>query len=175
MKDKPTILEGRVWFIADADGKLIDDIDTDMIYHNNWLAVTDIAEMGQYTFGNLPDWEDFPQKAEPGDIIICGGNFGAGSSRQHAVDCFRALGVQLIIAESLGAIYKRNAINSGMPVLSVLGIADIGLKSGDVIRADLAQGTLSFGANDFSGEAWSQVQMDIYKAGDLFEYGRTLV
>ncbi len=175
MTNKPTTIEGRTWLIADERGKLIDDIDTDMIYHNNWLAVTDIAEMGQYTFGNLPGWEDFPEKAEPGDIIICGGNFGAGSSRQHAVDCFRALGVQLIIAESFGAIYKRNAINSGMPILAVPGIADSGIITGDTISADLVKGALEANGNETAGEAWSQVQMDIYKAGDLFEYGRTLV
>lgn len=174
MMNKPTTLEGRVWLIADTNGKLIDNIDTDMIYHNNWLAVTDIAEMGQYTFGNLPGWEDFPQKAESGDIIILGGNFGAGSSRQHAVDCFRALGVQLIIAESFGAIYKRNAINSGMPILAIPDIANSDIKSGDTINADLIKGALETNGAETAGEAWSQVQMDIYKAGDLFEYGRTL-
>ncbi len=174
MTDKPTILEGRVWLIADADGKLIDDIDTDMIYHNNWLAVTDIAEMGQYTFGNLPGWEDFPEKAEPGDIIILGGNFGSGSSRQHAVDCFRTLGVQLIVAESFGAIYKRNAINSGMPILTVPGVANAGIKSGESITVDLVNGTLKAAGGEIAGEVWSQVQMDIYKAGDLFEYGKTI-
>jgi 3-isopropylmalate/(R)-2-methylmalate dehydratase small subunit len=174
MTNKPTIIKGRAWLITDDRGKLIEDIDTDMIYHNNWLAVTDIAEMGQYTFGNLPGWEDFPQKAEPGDIIILGGNFGAGSSRQHAVDCFRALGVQLIIAESFGAIYKRNAINSGMPILAIPDIANSDIKSGDTITVDLVRGVLEANGNETVGEAWSQVQMDIYKAGDLFEYGRTL-
>ncbi|MCP4228795.1 MAG: 3-isopropylmalate dehydratase [bacterium] len=175
MSDKPTILEGRAWLIADGNGKLIADIDTDMIYHNNWLAVTDIAEMGQYTFGNLPGWEDFPQKAEPGDIVICGGNFGAGSSRQHAVDCFRALGVQLIVAESFGAIYKRNAINSGMPILTVPVIANSGIKTCDVVTADLVNGMLKTTSGEIEGEGWSRGQMDVYNAGDLFEYGKILV
>jgi 3-isopropylmalate/(R)-2-methylmalate dehydratase small subunit len=174
MTNKPTSIEGRAWLIADANGELIADIDTDMIYHNNWLAVTDIGEMGQYTFGNLPGWKDFPDKAGPGDIVICGGNFGAGSSRQHAVDCFRALGVQLIIAESFGAIYKRNAINSGMPILTVANIGDSDIKTGDKVIVDLSEGTLKTIGSKIAGEPWSQVQMDIYKAGDLFEYGRTL-
>ena len=57
-----------------------------MIYHNRYLTVTKLAEMGQYTFGNLKGWEDFAQKAKHGDIIVTGKNFGAGSSRQQAVD-----------------------------------------------------------------------------------------
>ena len=57
-----------------------------MIFHNRYLAITDIKEMGQYTFDNLKGYEDFAQKAKPGDIVITGKNFGAGSSRQQAVD-----------------------------------------------------------------------------------------
>ncbi|HIP99497.1 TPA: 3-isopropylmalate dehydratase, partial [Candidatus Bipolaricaulota bacterium] len=83
---KPTVLTGRPWLIADETGRLIDDIDTDQIYHNAHLAVTDPAEMGKYAFGNLAGWEDFPKRVRPGDVLFVGENFGAGSSRQHAVD-----------------------------------------------------------------------------------------
>ncbi|HCT71921.1 MAG TPA: 3-isopropylmalate dehydratase, partial [Bacteroidales bacterium] len=41
--------------------------DTDMIFHNRYLAITDINEMGQYTFDNLKGYEDFAKKAQPGD------------------------------------------------------------------------------------------------------------
>ena len=105
---------GKVWLIAKQDGKAIDNIDTDMIFHNSHLHITAIAEMGPHAFGNLEGWQDFPQKCGKNDIVVAGQNFGAGSSRQQAVDCFAALGVSTIIAESFGAIYKRNAINSGM-------------------------------------------------------------
>lgn len=109
--------EGRVWTITDNFNRLITDIDTDQIFHNAYLHITDINEMGKYTFDNLEGWMDFPSKAQPGDIIIAGSNFGSGSSRQQAVDCFKALDVKLIIAVSFGAIYKRNAINSGFPIM----------------------------------------------------------
>ncbi|MBN1996011.1 3-isopropylmalate dehydratase large subunit, partial [candidate division KSB1 bacterium] len=46
-------IKGRVWVIRR------DNIDTDMIYHNRHLAVTDIKEMGKYTFTNLEGWENF--------------------------------------------------------------------------------------------------------------------
>ncbi len=54
--------------------------------------------MGQYTFDNLKGFEDFAKKALKGDIVITGKNFGCGSSRQQAVDCFVSLGIQAIIA-----------------------------------------------------------------------------
>ena len=45
-------------------------------------------------------------------ILLGRENFGCGSSRQQAVDCFPSLGVQAVIAQSYGAIYERNAINA---------------------------------------------------------------
>jgi len=176
MNDKTTIIEGKIWVITDADGNLYDNVDTDQIYHNQWLAVTEVAEMGKYAFGNLPGWEDFPAKAGPGDIIIVGENFGAGSSRQHAVDCFRALGVRLIIAGSFGAIYKRNAINSGIPILTLPDVSAEGVASGETVKVNLETGKVENVARKvtLSGEPWSVVQTDIYRAGDLFAYGRGL-
>ncbi|WP_367328305.1 aconitase/3-isopropylmalate dehydratase large subunit family protein, partial [Lentimicrobium sp.] len=125
-----TTVEGRVWVIRK------DDIDTDMIFHNRYLAITDINEMGQYTFDNLKGYEDFAKKARPGDIVVTTKNFGAGSSRQQAVDCFKALGVQCIIAESYGAIYERNAINAALPILTYAEgmLEETSMETGDVIR-----------------------------------------
>ena len=54
--------KGRIWFIKGDDGKLIDDIDTDMIFHNAHLAITEVSKMGQHAFGNLKGYEDFPDK-----------------------------------------------------------------------------------------------------------------
>jgi 3-isopropylmalate dehydratase small subunit len=169
---KETVLVGRVHVVRGADGKPIDNIDTDMIFHNAHLAITEIDRMGEHTFGNLEGWESFPQKAGPGDILVVGGNFGAGSSRQQAVDCFRALGVTAIVGESFGAIYLRNAINSAMPILTVAGIMDSGLQDGDVIHIDLEKSTLTAEREGLTlpePKPFSTVQLDIYRAGSLFE------
>ncbi len=130
------VLTGKIWLIMQ------DNIDTDMIYHNRHLAITDLSEMGRYALGNLKGWEDFASKSEPGDIIITGKNFGAGSSRQQAVDCFRALGNQAILAESFGAIYERNAINAGFPVLTYKDLSSLDLKDRDAVVIDLTRGGL---------------------------------
>jgi len=174
---KETKIEGRVWVLTTPGGELYDDIDTDMIFHNRYLHITDIAQMGQYALDNLKGWEDFARRAQPGDILLAGKNFGAGSSRQQAVDCFAALGIGAVVAGSFGAIYKRNAINSGFPIVVLPELPEIytQFKDGDRLEIDLATGRLVLnGQQTFQAEPFSRVQMDIYQAGDLFAYGKTL-
>ncbi|OYT61195.1 3-isopropylmalate dehydratase [Thermoplasmatales archaeon ex4484_30] len=172
---KPLVIKGRTWVIRDKKGKRIDDIDTDMIFHNKYLHITSMEEMGKYAFGNLEGWKDFSEKARKGDILIVGKNFGCGSSRQHAVDCFIALGIQAIVGESFGAIYKRNAINSGLPLLECNGIFESDLKNGEVIEINLETGLIKKNDKEvIKAKPMSKIQMDIYQAGDLFEYGKKL-
>ena len=167
-------LKGRVWVI-EKGGKLMDDIDTDMIYHNQYLHITDKKEMAKYAFSNLEGWKDFYEKAKEGDIIIAGENFGCGSSRQHAVDCFLSIGIKAIIAKSFGAIYKRNAINSGMAVLECPSIDKAGLKNGDVIEVNLLNGEIKKDSHLIAkAKPMSIVQSNIYKAGGLFSYAKSI-
>ena len=163
--EKPTVVEGKVWIIKK------DDIDTDMIFHNRYLTITDIKEMGQYTFDNLKGYEDFAKKAKTGDIVITGKNFGAGSSRQQAVDCFQSIGISCILAESYGAIYERNAINAAMPILTydpaILAEADI--RDGDTIRVNFETGELTNLRNSKSARInkFYDAQLLIYRNGGL--------
>jgi len=86
--EKPLRFKGRARLIIGSDGRLMDDIDTDMIFHNKYLSITDIERMGEHTFETLQGYEGFASSTKPGDIVVAGGNFGCGSSRQQAVDCF---------------------------------------------------------------------------------------
>ena len=155
--------EGKAWVIDR------DNIDTDMIFHNRYLAITDIREMGQYTFDNLKGYEDFARKAGKGDIVIAGKNFGSGSSRQQAVDCFASLGISAIIAGSFGAIYERNAINAAFPILTYKSLEEAGIKSGDTIRVDFQSGEILNLGNGKKGRVnpFNEVQMNIYSRGGL--------
>jgi 3-isopropylmalate dehydratase small subunit len=167
------VYEGRVWLLL-RDGKLIDDIDTDMIFHNRHLAITEISQMGQYALGNLKGYEDFAKKAQKGDIVVVGDNMGAGSSRQQAVDCFRALGCSCVAARSYGAIYKRNAINSGFPIITIKEIDLSAVKTGDQLRIDTESCAITKdGINVGLADPLSTVQKDILKAGNIFEYGKS--
>jgi 3-isopropylmalate/(R)-2-methylmalate dehydratase small subunit len=173
-----THFTGKVWVLTGGDSQLIEDIDTDQIYHNAFLHITELAKMGQYALGNLEGWKDFPKKAQPGDMIIAGRNFGAGSSRQQAVDCFLALRISLIITPSFGAIYFRNAVNSGFPVLKSSDVerlvSESNLETGDRIRVDIQLGEcVNISKNiTFSVLPMSKVQHAIFRAGGLFHYGK---
>jgi 3-isopropylmalate/(R)-2-methylmalate dehydratase small subunit len=165
------VLKGRVWVLTDEHGKFIDNIDTDMIFHNRYLHITDIAQMGQYALDNLAGWEDFAKRAEPSDIVVAGGNFGCGSSRQGAADCFRALGISALVARSYGAIYFRNAVNTGWPVLSCPEMMPDLLSSGDIVEIDLQAGRWRNSSQDTELPGLnpvSEVQREIMAAGGLF-------
>jgi len=163
--NKPVEVEGRVWFIEE------DNIDTDMIFHNRYLSITDVNEMGQYALDNLEGYKDFAQKAQAGDIIITQKNFGSGSSRQQAVDCFITLGVNAILAESYGAIYERNAINAAMPILQYNDISPLKLATGDQIKVNFKTGKVENLTKGTSIQAkpFSEVQMEIYQRGGIFK------
>ena len=162
--DKPEKMTGRVWIIAQ------DDIDTDMIYHNSHLSITEQKEMGRYAFGNLQGYENFARDVQPGDILITGKNFGSGSSRQQAVDCFKALGVAAIIAESFGAIYERNAINAAFPILTGREFIPENIKTGDIATINFSDSSLHFPDLEITVDLnpFSEVQMEIYRNDGLF-------
>jgi len=161
--DRTLVIEGRVWLVER------DNIDTDMIFHNRYLAITDLKDMGQYTFDNLMGFEDFSKKACKGDIVIAGKNFGSGSSRQQAVDCFISLGISAVIAESFGAIYERNAINAAFPILTYTSLNEAAIRQGDTIRVDMVSGEIlntSNGKKCFA-DPFNEVQLSIYRKGGL--------
>ncbi|MGA9753478.1 MAG: aconitase/3-isopropylmalate dehydratase large subunit family protein [Acidobacteriota bacterium] len=160
-RERPLVVTGRVWVIRK------DNIDTDMIFHNRHLAITKLEEMGPHAFGNLAGWEDFSQKAKPGDIVVTGANFGAGSSRQQAVDCFKALGIGAVVAKSFGAIYERNAINAALPIV-VSDLVETDIRDGEEINVDLVAGRiLRPGGREVKAQPWPEVQVQTYLRGGL--------
>jgi len=170
-REFPKIIIGRARLVNTPQGRLMDNIDTDMIFHNKYLAITELEKMGSHTFETLAGYEKFASTVKPGDVVIAGGNFGCGSSRQQAVDCFMALGVSIIVTGSTGAIYKRNIINSGFPFLEVPNLAEAGIQEGEVLEIDFENGTIKR-ANGAAIKALAptSVQLDICRAGDLFAY-----
>ena len=125
-------------------GKVIvlgDDVDTDQILPGYAMAEP-MDQLGNFAMAGLAGL-DFKSVFQPGDIIVAGRNFGCGSSREQAPIALKQVGVALVIAKGFARIFRRNAINIGMPVW-VADVAD-GLKTGDVIEADLEKGTVTVG------------------------------
>ena len=72
---------------------------------------------------------------EPGDVIVAGGNFGCGSSREAAPANLKRLGVGCVVAESFGRIFLRNSIAIAFPVLICRGIT-AAFDEGDDLELD---------------------------------------
>lgn len=83
---------------------------------------------------------EFAAHVQTGDIVVGGRNFGVGSAREQAAMAFRELGVGAIVAVSFSRIFYRNAINFGLPLLTLPEAGEIG--AGDRIRLDPVVGSI---------------------------------
>ena len=122
-------------------GKVIvlgDDVDTDQIWPGYAMAEP-YDQLGKFAMAGLASG-DFQTVYEPGCILVAGRNFGCGSSREQAPIALRQAQIALVIAKGVARIFRRNAINIGLPVWTA-DVAD-GLKTGDRIEVDLEQGTV---------------------------------
>lgn len=127
------VIEGRVW-------TLDDDVDTDQIIGGKYLTIIDPNELKNHVFEiALPE---FAKGARAGDIIVAGINFGSGSSREHAPQALRAIGVGAVVADSFARIFYRNAINLGLPTIEVPGVRKL-FTTGDPARIEMRAGKVS--------------------------------
>ena len=74
-----------------------------------------------------------------------------------------------VIATSFARIYFRNAINAGLPVIT-LADAPAKIKDGDEVEIDLAAGKLSSPGGEHAFPAFSPEVKAILDAGGLVEY-----
>ena len=84
---------------------------------------------------NRPGWAEQVQK---GDVIVAGENFGCGSSRP-APRMLRALGISVVVAESISRLFFRNSIHLGFPILICKGVSQL-FEEGDTAEVDLESG-----------------------------------
>lgn len=124
-------ITGAVWKFAR------DDINTDEIRRSIYANLP-LAEQATHCLETLDP--EFAAKVTPGDVLIAGKNFGAGSSRPaHAT--LAALGLSAVIAESFARVFFRNSISGGLLVQPCQGILDLA-ETGDRIELDTIAGTL---------------------------------
>ncbi len=122
-------IKGKTWTFGE-------NIDTDIIIPGRYLRTFNPQDLADHVLeGERPD---FTQNVQKGDIIVADENFGCGSSREQAPVAIKTAGVDAIVAKSFARIFYRNAINIGLPVI----VSDIEAKDGDILKIDLAEGTL---------------------------------
>ena len=158
------VLKGKAWLAGD-------NIDTDQIYHGQYLPLTDPKEMAKHAMEFVPGFEDFVKEVKPGDIIVAGKNFGCGSSREHAVICLKENGVSCVIALSFARIFYRNAINLGFLLLECEGISSM-VKTGDGLEVNLQTGSVKNLTTEkkMQGKPLSGLESEITQKGGLLNY-----
>ncbi len=155
------LIEGRVWTLPD-------DVDTDQIISGKYLTVIDPNELKKHVFEiALPE---FAANAHPGDIVVAGVNLGCGSSREHAPQALKAMGVGAVVADSFARIFFRNAINVGIPTIEAPGVRAL-FEAGDTARIEMKAGRVS---NTRTGAAVSfpplpSHLLELLEAGGLVE------
>jgi len=125
------MLKGRAF-------KFGDGISTDQIIPGRFAHLrSNLPELARHAMEDAD--ANFVNRVEPGDFIVAGGNFGLGSSREHAPLVIKMVGVRAILAKSVARIFFRNAINLGLPVL----ICDTDrIKDGDELEIELKAGII---------------------------------
>jgi len=157
------VITGRVY-------KFGDNINTDVIYPGKYLSITtDREEMARHCFEAV--YPEFLDKANKGDIIVAGKNFGCGSSREQAAVCLKYFGIGVIVAESFARIFYRNAINLGLPVV-VAPDATKKIAANDTIEIDLQSGIIRNMKNNetIKGTPLPQFILRIIRDGGLIPY-----
>jgi len=156
--------KGKAWVVGD-------DIDTDQIYHGQYLPLTDPKEMAKHALEFVPGMENFAKEVKPGDIVVAGKNFGCGSSREHAVVCLQENGVGCVVANSFARIFYRNAVNLGFPIMECPGISKI-VKTGEQIQVDLDSGKVTNlkTKKTVKGQPPSGLELEILEKGGLLNY-----
>lgn len=126
----PLRVRGRAWVFGD-------EINTDDMYPGFAMKLS-VPEAARYMFdATRPGW---PELVQPGDIVVAGRNFGLGSSRPCA-ELFTHLGVSCLVAEQYNSLFHRNALNYGLPALTVPDARSL-IAEGDVLAIDAVTGLL---------------------------------
>ena len=178
------LIKGKAYVLGD-------NVDTDQIIPAEHLVYSlsdpDEAKLyGDFAFSGVPtERAGLPSGNIPfisGDehlsefsIIIGGGNFGCGSSREHAPFALQQAGVQAVIAESYARIFYRNSVDGGfiVPLESAQPLNKV-IFTGDALTVNLEALTIS---NERDGQTYPLVHpgsvLPIIEAGGLFEYARS--
>jgi 3-isopropylmalate/(R)-2-methylmalate dehydratase small subunit len=152
-------ITGHAWVFGD-------NVDTDVIIPARYLLTSDPVELGKHCMEDLDP--GFVAAVQPGDVFVAGGNFGCGSSREHAPLAIKGAGVAVVIASSFARIFFRNAINIGLPILECPE-AVAGVRPGDTLQVDLAGGRIEnvTTGQSFQAQPYPDSILHIIAAGGL--------
>ena len=104
-------IEGRLVVV------LLDAIDTDALCPKE-LVYRDRADRDALIAGVLATIAPgLAATFRPGDVLVAGARFGIGSSREQAAGALIEIGIGAVVAASVSPVFRRNALNNGLPAI----------------------------------------------------------
>jgi 3-isopropylmalate/(R)-2-methylmalate dehydratase small subunit len=133
------------------------------------LGTNDEARLGRHAMAGLDP--GFASRAQKGDVLVVGAEFGSGSSREQAVWALRGAGVAAVVARSFARRFFRDALNNGFVVVECPAAVER-IATGDLVEVDLQEGVVR---NLTQGTAFGFVPftpfaLEILQAGGLLPY-----
>ena len=132
----------RLWLFEET-------IDTDVLAPGFYMK-SPLEELATHCLEAIRP--EFAATVHPGDVVMAGANMGVGSSREQAAEVLKHLGITAVIARSFAGIFYRNAINLGLPALTLPPELELPAQcvDGAKISFDLRQSRLTFDEFDIS-------------------------
>ena len=109
-------------------GKLMVNVDTDMIIPKQFLKTTERIGLSEglfYELKTLPNGDPNPEfilnrsQFKTAGVLIAGENFGCGSSREHAPWALLDQGIRCVIAPSFADIFYNNCAKNGILAITL--------------------------------------------------------
>lgn len=105
------------------------DINTDQVLPGRFMQKPRV-DYGRYFFHDLRPSADagsnessifppFRQRYQGASILVCGRNFGCGSSREQAVHAAYDYGIRVVIAPSMGENFLTNCLKNGLLAITL--------------------------------------------------------
>jgi aconitate hydratase len=146
---------------------------------------SNIPAMAEHAFERIDPTLAARARETPRWLVVGGGNYGQGSSREHAALAPLHLGLKMVLAKSFARIHAANLVNAGILALVFEGAADYErVAQGDELEATGLREALTRGPTvrvrdltqgfDFTARhSLSPRQVEVVLAGGALNYVKT--